>query len=122
MTTLCILVILACAVVFFIPGAFEGLQNKIASSKIEKLEKAKADAEAKSAELQSKVDEKGGEVIRLNGELTQAYAAVIAASQRTGAAQQNYNQVIHSKPVFTAPDNAGKVSELAAALNELYPN
>ena len=106
---------------FIVPGIISGIGGVINDYRIAKLEKEKVAAEEQVKKLQTQVDQKSGEITRLNDELTKSNERVQEASRNTGSARTVYTQVRNSKPTFIAPDDAGKVAELAAELRELYP-
>lgn len=114
--------VLVLALVFGGGQALESAGSYFASSKIQRLEKQRQDAEKQILILQGEQKAMQAEIGRLNERLEESDQRVIEASQRSTAAQTNYNKVRSLGPTFNSPDDSGRINELRTILDELYPD
>lgn len=114
--------VLALALIFGGGQALENAGSYFASSKIQKLEQKRQDAEKQNLILQGEQKAAQEEIGRLNERLKESDQRVVDATQRTTTAQTSYGKARAAGPTFNAVDDSGRVSELRAILDSLYPD
>ena len=107
----------------------DSIGDRIAESRINKLEQEKQEAlkQAQAAHdrnlvLQGEVQAKDLIIKDLYSQIADSNQRVTNAHNETVSARSNYQKVRTDAPKFNSADDAGRVDELGAVLHRLYPH
>ena len=120
-----VVVLLTALLVIFVPmigsSMNEARIGKIEDEKQQFLKRAE-DAEKRNLILQGEIKSKDEQIADLTSRIEDSNQRVSNAHKETVSAKAGYDKVRADAPHFNSSDDAGRVSELGAELQRLYPN